>query len=788
MDRASKGTRGSKPAAARKPAKRTDGSRAKRTDKLQLLKRTRTREDIHRRLLDSLNETLAAVDETGVFTFANAIAAARLKTTPEALVGKTMWDLFPKETADRQMAVIRTVLETNQGLVDEAPAMALGRLRWYRTRVEPLKKIRGKPREVLLLAVDITEGKEVEESLRRREEQLRLFESVLNSSHEAVGICDAAGRVVYVNRAYERLFGYSADEVMGREMTERCYPVSGPGTNEGLPFPEACESWEGEVVGVHKSGRSFPLWMRFDSIRSPEGEVLYTVSFMHDITERKRAEERLRESEERFRTAYRSIPVPTYTWARRGEDFILSEYNDAAVRITRGAISRLLGASLRELYADEPLIIEDLERCYREKTVVTRQMTYRLRSAGEIRELDVRYAYVPPDSVLVHTIDITDRVKAEEALRESERRYSNLVEYAPYAIAVMDADTGLFVDANRHAETLFGLTRPELLRVGPLDLSPPTQPDGRPSTEVGIARIRETLAGASLPFEWMHRKASGEEIPCDVILTRMPDASRRLIRVTIVDVSEAKRQERLIAQQHMAMIAANRLSSLGVMAAGLAHEINNPLATISAASEQLEALAGAGDVDARQIGRLTAYVRRHVERIDRIVRGLRTLSREGSADPFRPISLRAVVDETLDLCRTRFRAHGIDLRFSEPAGPAEVEGRATQISQVLLNLLNNAFDAVDGQDAPWVQIDIYDGPDWAELAVTDSGPGLPAEMRQRLFEPFFTTKSPGGGSGLGLSISKSLVDSHHGEIRLDAEAANTRFVLRLPRNQPPRNG
>lgn len=788
MARASKGTRGSKPAAIRKPAKRAGESRVKHADTSKPLKGTRTGEDIHHLLLDSLNETLAVVDETGVFTFANSIAAARLKTTPEALVGKTMWDLFPKETADRQMAVIRTVLETNQGLVDEAPAMVLGRLRWYRTRVEPLKKVCGKPREVLLLAVDITERKEMEDALRRREEQLRLFQSVLDSSHEAVGICDAAGRVVYVNRAYEELFGYTKAEAVRDTTPGRCcLDIESRASDEGLPANRT-DSWEGEVVATHRSGRMFPLWRRLDRIRGPEGEVHYTFCLMHDITESKHAEELLRESEERFRAAYKSIPAPTYTWVRRCEDFILSEYNDAAVRITKGAISKLLGASLRELYADEPEIIEDLERCYREKTVVTRQMTYRLRSTGETRELDVRYAYVPPDSVLVHTVDFTDRVKAEEALRESEHRYSTLVEYAPYAIAVLDADTGLFVDANRYAETLFGLTRSELLRVGPLDMSPPTQPGGRPSTELGRARIREALAGASLTFEWTHRKANGEEFPCGVMLTRVPDASRRLIRVTIVDMSEAKRQERLIAQQQMAMIVANRLSSLGVMAAGLAHEINNPLATISAAAEQLEALAGAGDVDARQIGRLTAYVRRHVERIDRIVRGLRALSREGSADPFRPISLRAVVDETLDLCRTRFRAHGIDLRFSEPAGPAEVEGRATQISQVLLNLLNNAFDAVDGQDAPWVQIDIYEGPDWAELAVTDSGPGLPAEMRQRLFEPFFTTKSPGGGTGLGLSISKSLVDNHHGEIRFDAEAPNTRFVVRLPRTQPPRNG
>jgi C4-dicarboxylate-specific signal transduction histidine kinase len=146
--------------------------------------------------------------------------------------------------------------------------------------------------------------------------------------------------------------------------------------------------------------------------------------------------------------------------------------------------------------------------------------------------------------------------------------------------------------------------------------------------------------------------------------------------------------------------------------------------------------------------------------------------------------LKAIVTETLELCEPRFRSGEIFLSASSIPADLEVECRGAQISQVLVNLLNNAYDAVQGLPEKWVSLDVNDAGERIELAVTDSGPGLPAEVRAKLFQPFFTTKPEGQGIGLGLSLSKAIVETHRGTLTVDTASRNTRFVVQLPKRQP----
>jgi len=145
--------------------------------------------------------------------------------------------------------------------------------------------------------------------------------------------------------------------------------------------------------------------------------------------------------------------------------------------------------------------------------------------------------------------DVTERRESEQAVRESEARYRLLVDHAPEAIVVLDVETGRFVDANVNGQKLFGLDRSRLLEMGPVELSPPQQPDGAPSGERARAYIQEALEGGSPVFEWSHRNAAGREIVCEVRLVRLPSGSRRLVRGSIADISERKRTERVAAAE-----------------------------------------------------------------------------------------------------------------------------------------------------------------------------------------------------------------------------------------------
>ena len=224
-----------------------------------------------------------------------------------------------------------------------------------------------------------------------------------------------------------------------------------------------------------------------------------------------------------------------------------------------------------------------------------------------------------------------------------------------------------------------------------------------------------------------------------------------------------------------------RLVALGEMSSGIAHEIRNPLAAIHLAATQIAARPD----DPTQVAQLGERIQRIVMRASRIIDALRSFSRDASDDPFALAPVERIIGDTLELCGKRFADHAIELTVGPVDPGLVVECRQLQLSQVLVNLLGNAYDAVESAAERWVRIEVHVDRDWLELAVTDSGPGIPAAVRFRIFEPFFTTKAPDRGTGIGLSLSRGLVESHHGTLDLDTESPHTRFVLRIPLTQPP---
>jgi signal transduction histidine kinase len=246
--------------------------------------------------------------------------------------------------------------------------------------------------------------------------------------------------------------------------------------------------------------------------------------------------------------------------------------------------------------------------------------------------------------------------------------------------------------------------------------------------------------------------------------------------------AESLAEQRMAAleQQRAAAANASRLASLGVMAGGIAHEINTPLAVIHGRAHILMESLASGRSDPAKLKASLEVIQATVMRISRVIKGLNCFARSGERDPMTIADLRTIVDDALLLCAERSKSHGVEL-LVEPAPSLALRCRPVQITQVLVNLLSNAFDAVAASAVKRVHVGIEVFDDRIELAVVDSGPGIPPDIRSKIMEPFFTTKDVGQGTGLGLSISKGLMEDHGGRLALDQASSTTRFVMTLPR-------
>ncbi|RYZ75706.1 MAG: sensor histidine kinase [Proteobacteria bacterium] len=233
---------------------------------------------------------------------------------------------------------------------------------------------------------------------------------------------------------------------------------------------------------------------------------------------------------------------------------------------------------------------------------------------------------------------------------------------------------------------------------------------------------------------------------------------------------------------HSKTVQTAKLAALGEMAGGVAHEINTPLSLILILADQIQDSLESPDqvTEAKASAELIAQT---VLRISKIIKGLQTFARDGSKAAMENSSLVDVAEQTLQLCGQRMQGSAINFEFVKPEGSdAQVMCRSVEISQVMLNLLNNAYDAVHEQEKPWIKLEMKESKDTVVFEVTNSGPAIPEAVRQKLFQPFFTTKAPGKGTGLGLSISKGIVDQHAGKFFVDEKSDFTKFVVELPRS------
>jgi C4-dicarboxylate-specific signal transduction histidine kinase len=235
-----------------------------------------------------------------------------------------------------------------------------------------------------------------------------------------------------------------------------------------------------------------------------------------------------------------------------------------------------------------------------------------------------------------------------------------------------------------------------------------------------------------------------------------------------------------IEKQQQTIFESAKLNSLGDMARGVAHEINSPLAAMILGAELIERRNSKLIPPDEKIGKYAQSIMDAGARVDTIVKGLKGFSRNASEDQLTTFTARHLIDMTLNLCGEMLKANNIEIIVKDKFLDTVINGSETLFSQCLYNLISNAFDAVTKLETRWVQISINLSEDKIEIRITDSGSGITPEIRQKMFSPMFTTRPIGKGPGLGLNISRSIMNNFGGNIIYDESCTNTCFVMELP--------
>ena len=250
--------------------------------------------------------------------------------------------------------------------------------------------------------------------------------------------------------------------------------------------------------------------------------------------------------------------------------------------------------------------------------------------------------------------------------------------------------------------------------------------------------------------------------------------------VTAKDVAEQQKLQKQV-------FSLEKWRSLGEMAAGIAHEVNNPVAIIRGWAENMEYERKQGILNEDELESGIKRIVDMTERITKIIQSLRVLARDGSKDEAEDVTIRSLVDDCTRIYQKRVNEAGISFSVKPFDESLQVFVQRTQIAQVLLNLIVNAFDAVQGNTGAWVSVVITEKDREVEIRVTDSGTGIPVENHEKIFEPFFSTKDVKSGVGMGLSLSKAFVEHNNGRLMIDPDAPNTTFILALPKDEDVAN-
>ena len=500
--------------------------------------------------------------------------------------------------------------------------------------------------------------------------------------------------------------------------------------------------------------------------------------------ERSAATEQLRASEERLRTIHDSTPLPITTWQRQNGDFVLIDVNQAGQAFTEGKLRHFVGTKASQFFAGRLDIYGDLERSYLTKGPVLRETPYTLISSGSSRHIIMSTVFAPPDLVLQHVLDLTQRKEAEKALAESEERHRRLLEAAPVAVFILRE--GCFSYLNPEALRLFGAGSARELEGKPyLDM---VHPQDREESARRLEKMRDQ-GGTVSPRRHRYVNLRGEVLYVESVGAGLELRGAKVLQIMAVDLTERQRTEQAMARLEEQLRQSQKMEAVGTLAGGIAHDFNNILGAVLGYAELARDLGQEGKENLAELDEIIAAALRARD----LVRQILTFSRKVDT-LLKPLDLNQEVKRAAAILE-RTLPKMISPRLALDPELRRINGDANQIEQVLINLASNARDAMpqggeliletrnvvleDWQRARGL-MGVEPGP-YVLLRVSDTGTGMDQSTQSQIFDPFFTTKEVGQGTGLGLSTVYGIVRGHGGYIQCTSlPGQGTTFHIYLP--------
>jgi PAS domain S-box-containing protein len=374
--------------------------------------------------------------------------------------------------------------------------------------------------------------------------------------------------------------------------------------------------------------------------------------------------------------------------------------------------------------------------------------------------------------------DITDQFRLQADLNKTRIFLEKVVDAIPDPLFIKDKNLN-YIFANSAFESLIGLEKKDF--IGKVDSDFLEEDMSASCYQLDIAALAKQTIIEKEEAIRNFGTDSVRQILTKKIAIKIENEDPVLIGL-IRDITEIKNIQN-------SMIAQSKMASLGEMAAEIAHEINNPLMIVQAKAQMLlEKLScSTKPLDQSRLEKDLQAIENNSLRIDKIIKSLKSVSRQSGQDPLEQVSILKLVDEAYEIAKERFQGHQIKFTIQidkDVDYMSMVKARGSEIVQVLLNLLNNSFDAIVNQKNGWVKIGVSALEAGFRIDVIDSGPKLSEDIIARMMQPFFTTKAKGYGTGLGLSVSKQIISNHQGEFYFDEKAPMTQFSFYLKRSVP----